>query len=234
MTACANYCLSLTPNSVYGIITEHFNSGQACHLALLVRQNQPTDEMRIPSCRLGFDIDGVVADTTEAFIRLARENYSITVRPDELTDFTVEDCLSMPPELIAEIFERLLNAPLEIGLKPTQDSVAVLRELAEIGPLTFITARPDPKPIAAWLERHLGKKAFSPARLIATGDHDGKTAHIKQLGLRYFIDDRHLTCNQLAAEAGITPIVYSQPWNRGRHNHSFVENWADIRKLCIL
>lgn len=196
-------------------------------------QNQPNNEMRIPSGLLGFDIDGVVADTTEAFIRLAQESYSITVRPEELTDFTVEDCLAMPPELIAEIFERLLNAPLEIGLKPTQDSVTVLRELAKVGPLTFITARPDPEPIAAWLEKHLGQKTFSPARLIATGNHDGKAVYIKQLGLNYFIDDRHLTCDQLASEPGITPIVYSQPWNRGRHTHSSVENWADIRKLCI-
>jgi hypothetical protein len=189
--------------------------------------------MRIPSSRLGFDIDGVVADTTEAFIRLAREDYAITILPEELTDFSVEDCLDMPPELIAEIFGQLLNAPLEIDLRPTRDSMAVLRELAKVGPLTFITARPDPQPIAAWLEKHLGREAFSPARLIATGDHDGKATHIKQLGLNYFIDDRHLTCNQLATEPGITPIVYSQPWNRGRHTHSSVENWAEIRKLCI-
>jgi len=189
--------------------------------------------MRISSSQLGFDIDGVVADTTEAFIRLAREDYSITVTLEEITDFTVEDCLSMPRAVIAEIFERLLNIPLEIDLKPTQGSMSVLKELALRGPLTFITARPNPKPIAAWLEKHLGREAFSPARLIATGDHDGKAVHIKRLGLNYFIDDRHLTCNQLASEPGITPIVYSQPWNRGRHSHTFVENWAEIRKLCI-
>lgn len=189
--------------------------------------------MRIHPRKIGFDIDGVVADTTEAFIRLAREDYSITVLPEEITDFSVADCLPMPPELITEIFLRLLNTPLEIGLKPTLDSVSVLGELAEIGPLTFITARPDPKPIAAWLEKHLGKQVFSDSRLVATGDHDGKAIHIKRLGLNYFIDDRHITCDQLATEPYITPIVYSQPWNRGRHNHHSVENWADIRKLCI-
>jgi uncharacterized HAD superfamily protein len=189
--------------------------------------------MRIPCSQLGFDIDGVVADTTEAFIRLAREDYSINVLLEEITDFTVEDCLPMPGEVIAEIFERLLLTPLEIDLRPTQDSMVVLREMAKVGPLTFITARPDPKPIAAWLEKHLGSESFSPARLIATGDHDGKTAHIKRLGLNYFIDDRHLTCNLLAAEPGIIPIVYSQPWNRGRHTHRSVETWAEIRELCF-
>jgi uncharacterized HAD superfamily protein len=188
--------------------------------------------MHIPPCRLGFDIDGVVADTTETFIRLAREDYSIMVRPEEITDFMVENCLPMPPHVIAEIFERLLNNPLEVDLKPIRDSVSVLTKLAETAPLTFITARPDPKPISSWLEKHLGQETFAPARLIATGDHDGKAAPIKRLGLNYFIDDRHLTCNQLASEPGITPIVYSQPWNRGRHLLNSVENWADIQKLC--
>lgn len=189
--------------------------------------------MLIPLGQLGFDIDGVVADTTETFIRLAREDYSIAVLPEEITDFMVENCLSISGEVIAEIFARLLNTPLEIELRPIQDSMTVLREFAKSGPLTFITARPDPKPIAAWLEKHLGREAFSPARLIATGDHDGKAAHIKHLGLSYFIDDRHLTCDRLAAEPGITPIVYNQPWNRGRHIHNHVENWVEIRKLCI-
>lgn len=189
--------------------------------------------MHINPRQLGFDIDGVVADTTETFIRLAREDYSFIVKPEEITDFTVGNCLPMAPEAIAEIFERLLSTPIEIDLKPTHGSMPVLRELAKSGPLTFITARPDPKPIAAWLERHLGEEAFSEARLVATGDHDGKAVHIKRLDLHYFIDDRHLTCNQLATEPGITPIVYSQPWNRGRHVHNSVENWADIRQLCM-
>lgn len=196
-------------------------------------KTNPASEMHIPPSQLGFDIDGVVADTTEAFIRLAREDYSITVHPEEITDFAVEDCLPMPPGIIAEIFARLLNTPLAIDLRPTAGSMAVLKELSEKSPLTFITARPDPGPIAAWLETHLGRKAYSPARLVATGDHNGKAAHIRRLGLNYFIDDRHLTCHQLAAEADITPIVYSQPWNRGRHFLASVENWADIRKLCI-
>lgn len=201
--------------------------------AVLPRQNQTTKEMHIPPSQLGFDIDGVVADTTEAFIRLAREDYSITVHPENITDFAVEDCLPIPPEIIAEIFARLVNTPLAIDLRPTEGSMAVLRKLAEGSPLTFITARPDPGPIAAWLETHLGREAYSPARVVATGDHNGKTAHIRRLGLNYFIDDRHLTCNLLAAEPDITPIVYSQPWNRGRHLLASVENWAEIRQLCI-
>lgn len=189
--------------------------------------------MKISPGHLGFDIDGVVADTSEAFIRLAAEDYAIRIRPEELTDFLVEECLSCSPQIIAEIFDRLLKTPMEIRLKPIPDAIAVLQELAKEAPLSFITARPAPEPITAWLEKHLGAAAFAQARIVATGDHDTKAPHIRRFGLSHFIDDRHLTCNQLASEPDITPIVYSQPWNRGRHTLNSVESWHEIKTLCL-
>ncbi|NTV15283.1 MAG: hypothetical protein HGA96_15345 [Desulfobulbaceae bacterium] len=188
--------------------------------------------MNIAPSQLGFDIDGVVADTSEAFIRLAAADYGLQIHPAELTDFMVEECLSCSPTIINEIFARLLKTPLEIGLRPIRHAVTVLRELAETAPLTFITARPEPEPITAWLEYHLGAPAFSRVRIVATGDHDSKAPHIRRFGLRYFVDDRHLTCNGLAGEPDITPIVFSQPWNRGRHNLNCVESWPEISRLC--
>jgi len=189
--------------------------------------------MKIAPGQLGFDIDGVVADTSEAFIRLAAEDYALEIHPEELTDFLVEECLTCSPKIIAEIFDRLLNTPLEINLKPIPHAISVLRELASKAHLTFITARPVQEPITAWLETHLGEAAFSRARIVATGDHDTKAPHIRRFGLSHFVDDRHLTCNRLADEPDITPIVYSQPWNRGRHNLNSVESWPEIRRLCL-
>jgi hypothetical protein len=34
-------------------------------------------------------------------------------------------------------------------------------------------------------------------------------------------------------EAGLSPIVFSQPWNRGRHELPEVDNWLAIRALCL-
>lgn len=190
--------------------------------------------MKIEPQEIGFDIDGVVADTMEAFIRLAARDYAVQVHPEELTDFLAEACLDMDPRAIDNIFSRLLKSPLEEGLQPIYQALPVLQDLADRAPLTFITARPDPQPIAAWLEKHLGHRVFSRARLVATGKHDGKLAPIRELGLRFFVDDRHQTCQQLAAETDVTPIVFSQPWNRGQHTLSCVENWLEIRQLCLL
>ena len=180
---------------------------------------------------LGFDIDGVVADTMEAFIRIARTEYGLTVRPEEITEFQVEDCLDMDPVVVDEIFQRLLEDPLGAGLQLMPYAGMVLKEFASQAPLTFITARPLARPIADWLRSKLGMNAFHKTRLIATGEHDDKTRHIQDMGLRYFIDDRAQTCLMLHA-AGISPFVFSQPWNRGRHSLPTVDNWLAIRNLC--
>jgi len=143
----------------------------------------------------------------------------------------VEDCLDMNPAVVAEIFQWLLEDPLGAGLRLMPYAGMVLKEFACHAPLTFVTARPLAQPVSDWLRVMLGAEAHSRIRLIATGEHDDKTRHIRALGLHYFVDDRAQTCLKLH-EAGITPFVYSQPWNRGRHTLPTVENWLAIRSLC--
>jgi hypothetical protein len=93
----------------------------------------------------------------------------------------------------------------------------------------LITARPGLDPVAEWLENHLSRDSFSRLRLAATGDHDNKGGYIREMGLTCFVDDRVATCNLLAGEDGITPIVYEQPWNYGRHQLFSVKSWRDIK-----
>ncbi len=188
---------------------------------------------RVPPSQLGFDIDGVVADTAGAFIRLARDEYGFPgLRPSDITAFQVEDCLDMAPEVVNTIFARLLSDPIDNGLAPMSDAVRVLNELATAAPLTFITARPQRDPIEEWLRAHLAPAASRAMRLVAMGGHDGKGDYIRDLGLHYFIDDRAETCIRLAEE-GLAPYVFNQPWNRGRHHLPTVDNWLAIRQLCL-
>ena len=112
-------------------------------------------------------------------------------------------------------------------------AVEVLTEFAALAPLTFVTARPDAAPITGWLHDMLGKDIMSGSRIVAMGEHDNKAAYIKNLGLRYFVDDRAETCIRLEQE-GIVPLVYSQPWNRGRHALKTVDNWLAIRALSLV
>lgn len=182
---------------------------------------------------LGFDIDCVVADTMEAFIRLAAEKHDLVVAPEQITEFAVENCLPIDPAIINAIFRRLLDEPIKHDLQPMPHAVPVLNQLARHAPLTFITARPDRPPIFAWLEYLLGPRIMAEARLVAMGDHNGKADHIKELGISHFIDDRYETCEELTTH-GITAIVFTQPWNEKRHNLPQVTNWTDIADLCGL
>ncbi len=188
--------------------------------------------MKIDPRLIGFDIDCVVADTMEAFIRLADQNHGLTVTPEQITRFDVEKCLDIDPDIIDEIFTVLLVAPEESGLRPMKHAVEVLTELADYSSLNFITARPDPQPITSWLHAVLGPEVCEKVRLAATGEHDGKAEYINGMGLRYFVDDRARTCIQLA-ERGINPIVFQQPWNKGRHELPTVRSWLDVRSLCL-
>lgn len=183
---------------------------------------------------LGFDFDGVIADTAEAFLRLACEEYGrCDIRLNDITDFTVEECLDMDPQSIQAIFTSILLDSIGTGLQPMAGAVEVLGQIAEKSTVTVVTARPKRQPVVDWLNSVLPPSTAKAVQVVAMGAHDDKPRHITKLGLQYFIDDRAETCNQIDA-AGIGSIVFHQPWNHGRHNLPTVESWDAIGKLCCL
>ena len=187
---------------------------------------------KIHPSSLGFDFDGVIADTAEAFIRLCARDYGHAVRLEDITDFQVERCLDLDPGIVEEVFTRILLDSVGTGLRPMDGAVEVLAELTASGPVTMITARSDPGPVREWLAMEMPETVGRNLVVVAMGAHDDKARYVREHGLECFVDDRAGTCLQLA-EAGIEPIVYSQPWNRGRHPFRAVNTWQDIRALCI-
>jgi uncharacterized HAD superfamily protein len=188
---------------------------------------------KINPAHIGFDIDGVVADTGGAFIRIANEEYDLdSISLKDITFYEVVDCLNVDQAIIHEIFKRLHDEPLPSGIQPMEGALNVLHTFAEHAPLTFVTARSLKDPIARWLKHYLKPAAFEQMRLEVMGMHDNKTPYIKNLGLKYFVDDRLQTCQDLAQD-GITPLVYNQPWNMNGHNLQTVDNWQAIHALCF-
>ncbi len=183
---------------------------------------------------IGFDLDGVIADTAETFLRIACEKHqycSFTL--DDITHFEIENCISIPTDLVERIFLEILQDSLSTGLQPMPGAVEVLGELACHAPITVITARPLGQPVLDWFDRFFPRTTRDAINLIAMGDHDDKLRYIQDHKIKYFVDDRAETCNKLAL-AGITPLVFSHPWNLKRHQLHSVENWQDIRKLLVL
>lgn len=188
-------------------------------------------KMIITADTIGFDLDGVIADTAETFLRLACSRYGYcSFTSKDITNFELEDCIPIPRDLVDQIFTEILTDSLATELKPMKGAVETLSLLAEKSTVTIITARPLLPPVLDWIDVFFPARTRDAMKVIATGDHNDKVRHIHEHGLKYFVDDRAETCMQLAS-AGITPLVFSQPWNQNRHNLQTVENWVDIQKL---
>jgi uncharacterized HAD superfamily protein len=187
--------------------------------------------MVIAADEIGFDLDGVIADTAESFLRIACSKYGYcSFTREDITNFELENCIPIPRQLVEQIFTEILTDSLATGLQPMEGAVETLTFLAESSPITIITARPILQPVLDWIDVFFPAKTRDATQVIATGDHNDKIRYIHEHGLKYFVDDRAETCMQLA-DANIIPLVFSQPWNQNRHNLQSVENWADVREL---
>lgn len=188
--------------------------------------------MHIATDEIGFDLDGVIADTGEAFLRIACEEFDhCSFSLADITSFQVEDCITMPRAEVEQIFSAILKDSLGCGLQPLPGAVEVISDMARHSPVTIITARPLEQPVIDWLDHFFPAETCEQIKLVAMGDHDDKARYITEHSLNYFVDDRVKTCLQLAADTAITPIVFKQPWNHGRHELECVANWQEIRKL---
>jgi uncharacterized HAD superfamily protein len=183
---------------------------------------------------IAFDIDGVFANTMSLFLEIAHSDYGINhIRYEDITTYFLEECLDIDPEIIRVIINRILEGEFEPELKPINGSVKVLSEIAETHPLLFVTARPQLSIVKEWVHRMLPVRP-SDIEVIATGTFEGKVDVLNARGVRYFVEDCLAVCHILS-EHGITPILFSQPWNRSS-NHPFreVSSWAEIRALVDL
>ncbi len=188
-------------------------------------------EIRIAANEIGFDLDGVIADTAESFLRIACSKYGYcSFTHEDITNFELENCIPLPHGLVDEIFTEILTDSLAAGLQPMPGAVETLTQISRDSEITIITARPLLQPVLDWIDVFFPAETRDATRVVATGDHNDKIRFIHQHGLKYFVDDRAETCIQLA-DADIIPLVFSQPWNQNRHNLQSVENWAEVREL---
>ncbi len=191
----------------------------------------PVLKNRIDPARLAFDLDGVFADTLHLFLEIARRDFRVHgIRYEDITCYDLEACLDMDPGIIEAVLQQILEGTHTYPLKPMEDAPRViLRMLQEYPPVLFVTARADPRPVQRWMEGLFGKKA-QDIEIVATGTYDNKAGVLLDYDRTYFLEDRLETCFALDA-AGVTPIVYRQPWNRAPHPFAEVGSWQEVLSL---
>ena len=187
--------------------------------------------MMIDPASVAFDIDGVVADTMSLFIDIARQEFNLSdIRYEDITCYTLADCLDVDPEVIDGIVARILDGKYSATLNPIAGAPEVLSQLGmHYGPLIFITARPYLGTIRQWIDQTLRLDPKS-IEVIATGSHEAKVGILKKRNISCFVEDRLETCFVLQ-NAGVQPILYKQPWNRQMHPFVEVSSWNELQAL---
>lgn len=179
--------------------------------------------------RIAFDIDGVIADTMRLFLDIGRELYGIRhVRYEDITEYHLDACLDLDPEIIGDIVQRLIEGNYPCRLHPIDGAARVLNRLTPFGPLRLVTARPKRGPIQAWMEKLLPHQ--DRIEITATGGFEAKIDVLLEDDVTHFVEDRLETCF-LLEEHGITSVLYVQPWNRQPHPFIEVQAWDELEAL---
>jgi uncharacterized HAD superfamily protein len=184
---------------------------------------------------LAFDIDGVVADTMTVFVKLAREHYGFTwLTKEDLREYDLHACLNIGREIVDDLICMTLNDEHTEQIPPVHGAVDVLTRLAQHGPLRFVTARIWPESIIRWLHQTLSDVDPRRIMVFATGLPEAKYRVLRELKVRYFVDDRVETC-KLLSRNGIQPLLFDQPWNRVPEAVGFprIKNWSQLGQRVL-
>ena len=184
----------------------------------------------IDPAALAFDIDGVIADTMHLFLDILRDHYDVhTVRYEDITCYRLDHCLDLDEDVLEGAVARILDGGYRAVLKPVPGAGQVLRRIGEAtGRILMVTARPEPGPIEMWMDQLLDGQHHR-ARIVATGSFEAKTDVLLENGVRWFVEDRLETCHLLNA-AGISPVVFRQPWNWEPNDYLQVESWQELEQ----
>lgn len=188
-------------------------------------------EKMIDPRTVAFDIDSVIADTMALFIDIARDEHRIShLKYEDITAYDLSACLNLSAPVIEAIVNRIQDGGYRAPLKPIAGAPEVLAKVGRChSPLLLVTARPYPGPIRDWMNEYVSLHP-SEMEIVATGSFDDKVDILTGRNISYFVEDRLETCYALR-EAGVTPILFRQPWNRRRHPFTEVGNWQELESL---
>lgn len=190
-----------------------------------------TPQLRINPLEVAFDVDSVVADTMHLFVNIVRTEYGLHhIAYEDITSYNLLECLDIDEEVIDAAIAKILDGTHKIKLDPIDGAVEVLARLGRTyRPLVFISARPHVDAIDTWLKNHLPLEPEGIAT-VATGSYEAKAEVLARYNRSVFVEDRLETC-YLLESAGITPILFKQPWNREAHPFVEVASWHELESL---
>jgi uncharacterized protein len=183
--------------------------------------------------RCAFDFDSVIADITP-MCELISKKLGIPVCLEDIPQYNIEECFSLTNHETKEIIDEFLGFHFTQRLEPIPGAIEVLTEWYESGnDIIVITSREDEEFIYPWLLKHLSDIE------ICVYSSKSKGALCRELQITHFVDDCPSNLVDLA-NAGIVPIVFTQPYNRQLGSHRSllkdllirVNSWEELRE-CL-
>jgi uncharacterized HAD superfamily protein len=179
---------------------------------------------------IAFDIDGVVINFTESFLRTAMEKFGMlkNVKYSDVTRYAFYECLDISRDKCFEIVDYVLNNHFECNVRPVKGSVEVLTTLSKDMDLVFVTARKNifkqqTKELIYYILPDVDKDKIT----IIHQKGSEKYKILNNLNIKYFVDDKLTTCSVLK-QHGIRAILYDNPWNQKEINVDRVLNWNEL------
>jgi hypothetical protein len=175
--------------------------------------------------RLGFDMDGVLADFARAYREVEERLYgpaSVPSRPGDPEEQDEEDAVPRP-EVPLHVVRRKRDVVWQtiqatpnfwMSLQPLEaGAVRRLHELAaqHRWEVFFITQRPDSEgeTVQRQTQRWLVEQGFElPSVLVIHGSRGGAAAALR---LDYHVDDSSRNCIDVKAESGAKPLLIVDP-----------------------
>ena len=186
--------------------------------------------MLIDPRKIGFDIDGVLADTMQLFLDILLEVHGINhITLKDITRYELQLCLDVDPQIISAANQSIIDGNYRGRLEPMDGAARVLKRIGAYGPIRLVTARPYPGPIKPWVDRLLPPDQYA-VEITTTGGFDSKADILIKEKIVYFVEDRLDTCF-LLQNYDITPVLFVQPWNRQPHPFQEVADWKQLESL---
>jgi len=196
--------------------------------------------------KLGFDIDGIVADLPEKMVSYINDKYDLnhTVEIFACHDVTVNEYVD-DPELNAEIANSILqdivlNHDVMVDTKPYEDAQSAIRKLSKAGhSIHFITARPNSqyRVTGEWLRDN--NIPFNTLHVIGSDGPGGGMVSKGRLGrslnLDFYLDDSlcHLEDMYIYKNRWCKGVaLFTRPWNKDElldpAKFTRFDKWDDI------
>jgi len=195
--------------------------------------------------RLGFDVDGIVADMPQAMIDYINKTYNLNYTIDVFEHYNIfKNKYVDDDELNTKIAQDTLDNVVEseevcYNLKPYDEAIGFLQKLKRSGhTLHFITSRTSDleKITVAWFRKH--KIPFDTLDVIGLrgyGNPSTKGMRGRTLNLDFFIDDHidHLYDFYRYKKRWRKGLaIYNRPWNINKpvDTSMFIRfnNWKEI------